>query len=215
MRVALIILPCIFVSHVMGVQYTQVDPQPEQLTIPALINIPYAKDYIQIGKGTWNASVESIVGRDQFFLHANGMLTDPKYFVQKNMPNSTDPESKDKTMSMRAVPDYMNAIKELSQSAKTYQNPVSAYEAVVLSLRMFGKGQGNPIVSDMPILTKLLYINQVCEGYVLYGEHLESMGNKMGAYEVYQKGANEKKCTGWYQSVLGGKISVMKKSTGR
>lgn len=183
--------------------------------IPLIINKPYARDYVLVGKGIWNSSVENIVKNDLLFDQGNKLLSDPAFFINKNMPVTLDPESNDKSMHIQSVADYANGIKKLAESAKTYQNPVSAYEAVTMSLKMYGKGQANPIVSDMYVLSKLLYNYEVCEGYVLYGEQLEKSNNKIAAYDVYKKGSENTKCTGWYQSVLGGKLSTMKRSVGK
>lgn len=183
--------------------------------VPQVINKPYAKDYILIGKGKWDNSIEQIVKSDPLFDQGNKMLSDPAYFVKKTVLAELDPEKFDKTTKVASVADYENGIKKLAESAKTFQNPVSAYEAVMMSIKMYGKGAGNPIASDMHILTKLMYINEVCEGYLLHGEMLEKSGNNAMAYEVYKKGSENQKCTGWYQSVIGGKMSTFKRSLGK
>jgi hypothetical protein len=203
-----------FTLSAQAVEYKQMT-QTYTTASPTVIDMPYARDYVLVGKGVWNSSVENIVKNDPLFEQGNKLLSDPTLFVGKNMPVSMDPESKEKTTHIQAVADYANAIKKLSESAKTYQNPVSAYEAITMSLRLYGKGQNNPIAADVYTLTKLIYNYDVCDGYILYGEQLEKNNNKVGAYDVYKKGAANTKCTGWYQSVLGGKLSTMKRTVGK
>lgn len=200
-----------------AIEYKQGLVSDNKSIIPLIIDKPYARDYILIGKGIWNSSVENIVKNDLLFDQGNKLLSDPAFFINKTVPAVLDPEARttDKSTRVQSVADYENGIKKLAESAKTYQNPVSAYEAVTMSLKMYGKGATNPIVSDMHVLTKLLYNYEVCEGYVLYGEQLEKSNNKIAAYDVYKKGSENTKCAGWYQSVLGGKLSTMKRSVGK
>ena len=79
-----------------------------------------------------------------------------------------------------------------------------------MSNNRYGKGRVSPVSSDYGILTKLLYKYEVCESYILYGEYLEGGGNRAAAFDVYKKGTEMSKCSGWFQSILGGKISLMK-----
>jgi hypothetical protein len=204
-------------AEAMSIDYTKKmkNEKNEELKIPKIIDFPYARDYISVGKGNWSESIEMIVKNDPLFVQGNNMLNKPEMFVQKNVFASNDPESGDKTMKTINVADIENAVKKLAESAVTKQNPVSAYEAMMLSLKVYGKGEMNPIKKDMQIISKLLYLNEVCEGYVLYGEILEGSGNQAMAYDVYTKGMESKKCTGWYQSVIGGRLSMIKKSVNK
>lgn len=210
-EIALFIL-CCFVLTANAVEYKTPTQQSTIQMVPKAIDIPYARDYLLLGKGIWNNNLERIVLSDQLFLAGNNMLADPSYYISRDTPASMDPESSDHSTIKKSMPDMQGVIKKLVLSAKTYQNPVSAYEAVELSMKYFGKSTSSPIYGDIPVLSKLLYNYEVCDGYMLYGEQLEKSGNVLGAYEVYKKGAENQKCTGWYQSVIGGKISVLRKS---
>lgn len=209
------ILTIVLNGSLSAVEYKSTFNISGSASVPKVIDRPYAKDYILVGKGKWDQSIEQIVKSDPLFEQGNRLLSDPAYFVKKTVLAELDPEKFDKTTKIASVADYENGIKKLSESAKTYQNPVSAYEAVMMSIKMYGKGVGNPIASDMHILTRLMYINEVCEGYILHGEMLEKSGNNQAAYDVYKKGTENQKCTGWYQSVLGGKLSTFKRSIGK
>lgn len=202
----------IFASSLEAIEYGKVEIGKKE-SIPKILDRPYVRDYIQIGHGLWNQSINHIVSNDPLFEEGNRMLTDPSKFIQKIVPANLDAESKIdiNVTKIVVVEDFIGSMKKLSESAKTYQNPVSAYEAVIFSIKMFGKGTKSPIASDMPILLKLMYLNEVCEGYMLYGDLLERNGNKQGAYDVYKKGTENTKCSGWYQSVLAGKLSLYKK----
>lgn len=199
-----------------AIDYTQTKSveADEKVSVPDTINMPYAKDYILIGKGKWDKALDNLVKQDKLFKEGNRLLTDNSTFIQKTVLANMDVESKtdDNKTKIIVVADYNGAIKKLSQSAKLNHNPVSAYEAVMISLKMYGGSIKNPISADMPILTKILYVNEVCEGYILYGGLMERQGKNEIAYDIYKNGLKNTKCSGWYQSVLGGKISLYKKA---
>lgn len=184
------------------------------LKIPTAIDSQYMREYITVGKGDWNPEIEKLVINDELFKKGNNLLTNKTTYVTKEV-GAGDPENPKTKMTkkMIEVPDIKNALQILRDSAISNNNPVSAYEVLTISLAHYGKGNTNPFVADFPKLSKLLYDKKVCIGYLHYGEFLESQNNFSGAYSVFKSGYEQIKCDGWYQAVLGGKMSKLRKAS--
>ncbi|MDD3465637.1 MAG: hypothetical protein PHE67_00690 [Campylobacterales bacterium] len=180
--------------------------------VPESVDIPFAREYITVGKGEWNPSINAIVLKDEQFKLGNQMLTNKAYFTEKTISggNPENPQEKNKKKTV-LTPDLKSALTKLRDSAFNNNNPVSAYEVLTISLRHYGKAKINPFYNDLSGLAKILFDKKVCIGYIHYGEYLESSGNYVDAYKVYKEGSEQTKCDGWYQAILGGKLSKLKK----
>mgnify|MGYP001005065263 CR=1 FL=1 len=171
------------------------------------------KAYFDLG-GEKNEKIISLMKNDKFFIEANSYLNNPNKMAKREM-SVGDPESSIKPKKvLKSFPDWQKAIPLLIKSVDTYNNPISAFQALYAYNTLYGK---NKNISQFGKLSKVFFDNekQICEAYLFYGETLmKGYGTKVNfdmAIEVYSQAEKINTCrNGWYKNVIGSKILYIK-----
>ena len=146
------------------------------------------------------------------FKKANSYIYDKKY--QKNIKITIgDPNVlKSQKVVTSKAPDYVSALRELASCAKDTNNPIAAWEGVKIIISFLGINYKTNVATYKE-LSRILYNDKSCDGYLNYGnifaKGIAEKPDKEKAMKIFKEG--KKLCTNsWYKVVFEMKLDNLK-----
>jgi len=170
-----------------------------------VMSYTYAKSFFENG-GKNTEQMQKFLENDKDYIEANEFLDNTQLQDTRDITIGDPEKPESLKKEKKNFPNWNKAMPLLIKSAKTNNNPVSAYEAIYAYETLYGINRN---VVDFGEMSKILYNNEkeLCQSYLYYAMSLiKGYGftvNKKEANKVLQESQKIERCKkGWISNVL-------------